>query len=129
MVVSTVVTPVPVTLTASECVPMELPELSVVLPEPTVTPPFSGCAAIPKEQLTPAARLTEVWIEEETGVVVEVVAHSEMPGKFAGLRKPNGEFKLSAVMVSVEPGVPILVSMSGTIVLVEPTAVAGRIRG
>ena len=76
----------------------------------------------------PAARLTELVMVEDLRVL-DAAAHSWMPGKSAGLRKPNGGVTESAVRVSVEPGVPMLVSRNGTIVLVDPVAVTGSSRG
>ena len=91
-----------------------LSELSVMVSVPGIRPPFSGSAATPKLQLLPDARLTAVEMVEVCNAVVEVVAHSVIPGAFAGLRKPKGTAVLSGalseVMVRVEPGVPIFVS-------------------
>jgi hypothetical protein len=116
---------------SGKTLPVVLPELLVTLAFPVVTPPLSGCPAMPNEQLLPELRLTGVVSVGVVSALVEVAAHSETPGALARLRKPNGEVAESAVSVSVEPGVPMLVARNGVSAL-GPDAVvvvAGMTRG
>ena len=130
VLVMTVATPAAVRLTFMTCEEGErFSELVPMVAVPTLTPPLVGLPAKPKEQLAPEPRLTAEEMVEVVGVVVEVAAHSVMPGTDEGLMKPKVEEARSLETERVEPGVPMFVTSNPWMPLTTPTEVAGRMSG